>query len=414
MKMTTARGNLSLFVLGAVLIGLVFAILAKTMTAFAEEADDGMGVAYEMIGEEHFVTIYDGGGKMTVRTTANTVGEVLERAGMGLARGDVVEPMASEEINSRDFRINIYRARPVIVVDGMKQVQIMTAASDPRQVVKAAGVELGAEDVVKITTFGGFLETGMSMAYTVFRAKMVELDFYGKMAEVWTQALTVEEFLEEQGIMVGKDDWLSLGLGTELTGGIKLAIYRQGKQTVTVEEDIDFEEKITYDYARNMGFRQVTKPGVKGKRTVTYEIEMRDGKVVARVAISEIVSQPAMAQEVTLGAHRIAAKPLTMEMGRNRYTTSGGILREETYYDLNMSVVMRNCGGGGYYRVREDGVKVDKDGFVIVAAHLERYPRCSVVETSLGLGKVYDTGGFAQTNPEQFDIATDWTRRDGI
>ena len=49
-----------------------------------------------------------------------------------------------------------------------------------------------------------------------------------------------------------------------------------------------------------------------------------------------------------------------------------------------------------------------------MAANLSRYPRCSVVETSLGLGKVYDTGSFAAGNPEQFDIATDWTNHDGV
>lgn len=27
--------------------------------------------------------------------------------------------------------------------------------------------------------------------------------------------------------------------------------------------------------------------------------------------------------------------------------------------------------------------------------------------------KVYDTGGFAANNPEQFDIATDWSNRNG-
>ena len=70
--------------------------------------------------------------------------------------------------------------------------------------------------------------------------------------------------------------------------------------------------------------------------------------------------------------------------------------------------------GDGTYTVRDDGVKVDYEGYVLVAANLDRYPLCSVVETSLGLGKVYDTGTFASTNPEQFDIATDWTNRNGV
>ncbi len=91
--------------------------------------------------------------------------------------------------------------------------------------------------------------------------------------------------------------------------------------------------------------------------------------------------------------------------------------RKETYYDLPMSGVMAlvsgTCGVSNYYTVRADGAKMDADGYVLVAANLSRYPRCSVVETSLGPGKVYDTGGFAASNPEQFDLATDWTNRDG-
>lgn len=108
---------------------------------------------------------------------------------------------------------------------------------------------------------------------------------------------------------------------------------------------------------------------------------------------------------------------LTASMGRNRYVgknLSGELVeRQETYYDLPMRGVMGFCGQSSY-TVRDDGAKVDPDGYVLVAAALDRYPRCSVVETSLGLGKVYDTGTFAVSNPEQFDLATDWTNRNGV
>lgn len=108
---------------------------------------------------------------------------------------------------------------------------------------------------------------------------------------------------------------------------------------------------------------------------------------------------------------------LTAAMGRNRYVAtnlSGELVeRQETYYDLPMSGVMAFCGQSSY-QIREDGAKVDPDGYVLVAASLSRYPRCSIVETSLGLGKVYDTGTFAVANPEQFDLATDWTNHNGV
>ena len=413
MKGKVRRVDSSLFVLGFILVGLIFASLIKTAPSFADEGLQRSEPEAQISGE-NFVTIYDNGQKLTLKSTAATVAEVLERVKIELTPNDVVEPALDEPITGGSFNINIYRAKPALVIDGIRRISITTAVSDPRAIVMAAGIELNAEDVVEMHTAQNFLEAGISVSYQVVRAKNIALNFYGDHRDIRTQAKTVADFLAEQNITLTEDDWISASLDQQISDGVSLAIYRQGKQTITLEETMPFTEKITYDYSRNAGYRSVLTEGKNGSKTVTYEIEMQNGQEVSRVAISEIVTVAPIAQEVVVGAHPIAMNPLTASMGRNRYTTASGILREETYYDLDMSIVMLNCGSGGYYTVREDGVKVDKDGYVIVAAQLDRYPRCTIVETSLGLGKVYDTGGFALVNPEQFDIATDWTKRDGI
>ena len=59
------------------------------------------------------------------------------------------------------------------------------------------------------------------------------------------------------------------------------------------------------------------------------------------------------------------------------------------------------------YWVREDGVKM-LGNYVMVAANLDLRPRGSKVPTSLGMGLVCDTGGFARNNRTQLDIATSW------
>ena len=65
---------------------------------------------------------------------------------------------------------------------------------------------------------------------------------------------------------------------------------------------------------------------------------------------------------------------------------------------------MHEQGYEGEFWVRDDGVKMLGD-YVMVAADLGLRPRGSLVETSLGTGIVCDTGGFAQRNPYQLDIA---------
>ena len=97
--------------------------------------------------------------------------------------------------------------------------------------------------------------------------------------------------------------------------------------------------------------------------------------------------------------------PLDKYNGTNYYNGM-----KETYYNLSMTRVVsiaQNKGLKGIYWVREDGVKMFGP-YVIIAANLHKYPYGSVVDISLGKGIVLDTGGFALSNPNQFDVATAW------
>ena len=253
--------------------------------------------------QEHYVTLDDDGETVTVKTDARTVEEVLKRAGIVLTEADVVNPGLVASIDRDDFTISIWRARPVVIKDGVFEKYLMTTELDAREIVIKAGADLYEEDEVALATGYDFLETGPAYVYEVTRNHV--------------------------------------------------------EPEAAEEEPVDLSSKLN-------------------------------------------------------------VAPLTARRGVNKYmvVVNGVVVeRKETYYDLPMGGVMaigaRECGSEPRYVVREDGVKVDMDGYVLVAADLSRYPRCSVVETSLGLGKVYDTGSFALSNPEQFDLATDWTNHNG-
>ena len=146
-------------------------------------------------------------------------------------------------------------------------------------------------------------------------------------------------------------------------------------------------------------------------RKVTYQVEVENEREISRKEVaSKITKQPKKQIEI-IGTK--PKNPLTKSKGAQTFTDSKGVAHRETYYDLPMNIVIKACGSGGTYTVRADGAKVDKDGYILVAANYGNYPRCSVVETSMGPGKVYDTGGFAAKHPHGFDLATDWTNGDG-
>ncbi|MBQ6410083.1 G5 domain-containing protein [Candidatus Saccharibacteria bacterium] len=349
-------------------LGIVFMLAFVFGVTFAKnmmvntyaETEDGI---YEE-AEEHFVTFYDNGEKLTIKTTARTVKEALDKAGYQVNMTDKVEPGLDTKIDRDNFFINIYRSRPALLKVGLNEKYVMTASSDPKTILKEAGITVYDGDEIKVVENASFLETGVATVYEVVR---------------------------------------------------------NGGRSVTVETEIPFTEREVKDYNLAPGQREVRQLGEMGRKVSNYEVLYVDGEEVSRELISEAILREPVEKIVAVGAEKIAPQTLTASRGAIIYTVTkadGSVVdRKETYYDLDMSRVMANaartCGVQGTYRVREDGVKVDADGYVLVAANLSKYPRCSVVQTSVGPGKVYDTGGFASYNPEQFDIATDWTNNNG-
>ena len=102
---------------------------------------------------------------------------------------------------------------------------------------------------------------------------------------------------------------------------------------------------------------------------------------------------------------------------RPHLTKSGGAFQgpsgKETYYNLPMGRCIEIMRDMDYsvedypFWVREDGAKMLGE-YVMCAANLNIRPKGTIVETSLGMAIVVDTGSFAASNETQLDLATAW------
>ena len=304
---------------------------------------------------EKLVTIYDRGAEKTIVTKARTIREALKLAKFSIdERQDVVEPSLDSEMVAEKYSINIFRARPITIVDGNKRLKLTTAEQTPALIAKAAGLTLYREDKTHFTN---------------------------------------------------SDDLLVKGVG------LVMKIERSKQRTITEEVDINFDIEQIKDDSQPIGFKSVKQLGEKGVRKVTYQVEVENEREISRKEVVGEITKQSKKQIEIIGTK--PKNPLTKSKGAQIFTDSKGVAHRETYYDLPMNIVIKACGSGGTYTVRADGAKVDKDGYILVAANYGSYPRCSVVETSMGPGKVYDTGGFAAKHPHGFDLATDWTNGDG-
>lgn len=358
------------------------------------------------------ITIHDRGNERVILTHKDSVRDALKEAKIVVAPRDTVEPTLDSQLVAASYVVNIYRARPVIVVDGAVRQKVMSAAQTPDEIVSDAGIaKLHDEDKTTFAASTDITSDGASTILSIDRAVPFTLQLYGKPAQTYSHAETVGEMLQEKGVKLSADDRVSIDTATPLTAGMLVAIWRNGAQTATVEEPIAFSVRKVLNADQPVGYRQVQSPGLTGRKSVTYEITAQNGRETSRKIIQSVTLEQPKEQIEIIGA-KSGPNALTKSKGAQQYTDSRGITHRETYYDLNMNSVMGFCGGGTY-TVRADGAKVDKDGYILIAANLSNYPRCSVVETSMGPGKVYDTGGFAVRHPHGFDLATDWTNNDG-
>lgn len=234
------------------------------------------------------VTFHDRGKDYVILTSASTVQNALQDANIRVDPKDVVEPAINSELLSTDSAVIIYRARPVLVIDGSFRERVLTPAQSPNEIATAVGIA----------------------------------------------AIT-----DKDKTTISNGDFIADGAST---------------------------------------------------------------KLVIERAVPEVIKPVFVPTD----------RALTASKGAQLFVDASGVAHRETYYDLPMNIVMRHCSDSDY-SIRYDGAKIDKDGYVLVAANYKIYPKCSVVETSLGPGKVYDTGGFALRYPHGFDLATDWTNYNG-
>lgn len=252
--------------------------------------------------DSHLVVLTHDKKQETLPTRAKTVGEFLERAHVTLNEGDVVEPSKDTEIEDQKFRINVYRARPVTVVDNGRKTFAFSAATTARSVASQAGVQVYPEDKIESEMETDFLKDGsIGEKVVIDRATPANINLYGTQVPVRTHAKTVGDLLKEKQIKLAQDDTVQPSLDTEVTSGVQVFVVRNGSQVTTVEEEIPMQTQTIEDASLSFGSSAVRQKGSAGKRLVTYQIDLQNGKEIARKEIQSVVAVEPVTQIVARG-----------------------------------------------------------------------------------------------------------------
>lgn len=240
--------------------------------------------------------------EQTVPSDQLTVGALIKKLAIPIHEGDVVEPSQTTPINQNDFRINIYRAVPVRIIDGSTTTYTNSAATTARSIASQAAVSLYPEDSLKTEPTTNFLrDYSIGETVNIDRSVPVALNLYGAAVPTRTHAKTVKELLAEKRIKISKVDTIQPALETPITPDIAVAVIRNGIRTIAEIHDIPMPVQTLNDPSLAYGTTATRQSGSPGKESVTYEVNVQAGKEVSRKVLQRVVVVQPVAQIVARG-----------------------------------------------------------------------------------------------------------------
>ncbi len=251
--------------------------------------------------DTRMVTVHVDGETKTVATNAVTVGEVLARLKVNLAEHDKTEPSLNTPVAGSDFTVNLYRARPITVVDGPNSYTAMTAERSPKKIAEDAGFTTQQEDQFAFERSDDPFEGAPGTQMVIKRAKAITFDLYGTASPLRTHEITVGDLLTERDIALDAGDELNVPKEARITEGMLVKIIKVGKEVKTVEEEIAFSEEKIQDVNQPTSYRQVKEVGQNGKKLVTYEIVTHNGIEAVKNSVKEVITQEPVKQVVVVG-----------------------------------------------------------------------------------------------------------------
>jgi uncharacterized protein YabE (DUF348 family) len=185
------------------------------------------------------VTVVTGGEAVSVRTFAQTVGEVFSERGILVGEHDRVTPSLDTPLTT-NLVIQIDRARPVILlVDGQISL-IQTPLTDPAAILDAQNIDVHPDD--RLILDGTVVTPDAVMGWPVpvsnislRRAVSIALAEDGVRRELRTTAETVGEALFDAGIVIYMADSVVPSPDAPVTEGLTVTIDRARPVTIIAD-----------------------------------------------------------------------------------------------------------------------------------------------------------------------------------
>jgi len=237
------------------------------------------------------VTIIDDGIPITFQTNERIPIALIEQANMTLNENDRVLFKGSsvaldQPITENPIELQIRRAVTVTIVTPNGEQKFQTSAFTVGEALQEAGIPLLADDKVDPPA-NTSLNGSITIKYVPPRWLTVTAD--GKSMQIQTSARTVGEALAEAGIPLLGLDYSLPPENEALPPNGQIKVVRVNESVVLVQKPIPFETELIASSEVPLDQTQILSPGENGLSVERARVRYEDGLEVSRVTEGESV-----------------------------------------------------------------------------------------------------------------------------
>lgn len=188
--------------------------------------------------------------------------------------------------------LNIMK-KDIIICDADEEKKLSTFKSTVKEVLEEQNIIIGPYDKLLAMPAQNIKE---GMRIEIKRAKPILITVGDKEKQVHTLAETVGEALEEAEIPLGIKDRVEPDCDTAIEDVDSIKVIRVEEQIIKTTKEIPFENEIKKNDKLEKGLVRVIKKGKDGKKEIAERIVFEDGKHASKEVLWEkIIQQPVAA-----------------------------------------------------------------------------------------------------------------------
>lgn len=243
------------------------------------------------------IDVSNNGEIQTVKTHANTAGELLKEIGIEVEEHDKISHSLDTVLENK-MEVSFKKAKEIILTIDDNEKKYYTTADTVGEFLLEEGLSFSSHDIQSFHS-NDEIEEGLTLNVT--KAYQVTINDGGREIKSWTTGGTIDELLNENEITLGDHDKIKPKLDDNLDKDMSINITRVKKETDFVEETINYQTEKKEDESLEKGKEKLVEQGKEGTLIKKFEITKENGEEVDRELVAEEVKEEAKNKIIAVG-----------------------------------------------------------------------------------------------------------------